>query len=191
MNNVEELLKLLIPAFFLVLWALNQLLNKESNAPQAPGRPGGLGPRPGVPPTPRPAMERPREVPVPPRPQTTPAGRDDEIVILRSETVRPPAPGNVRRGQRARPGRGVGRQGAAPAARTGYEGKAETRSLIEMRPTQGPVETPQETLRIGVPSPISADDLRSRMRSLDRVREAILLNEILQPPVSLRRPGRG
>lgn len=190
MNNVEELLKLLIPAFFLVLWALNQLLNKDTNAPGAPGR-AGAAPvaRPGgLPPAPRP-MERAREAPAPSRPASKPTagpGRDNDIIILPPDNVRP---SKGRRAGRSRSGADGQPAGTAQPFGSAERGAA-NRPLVETAasgsPSSSPPSLPLGTLHIGVPSPLTSNQIRSTLGSIDRIREAFVLSELLSPPVSRR-----
>jgi hypothetical protein len=188
---MDDLLKLLFPAFFLVLWALNQLLNKEGT-PQPQPRPGGLGPRPGgaLPPAPRPA-ERPRTAaagPARPAPaRVGPPGRDDDIVILRSESVRPAPGARTNRGRAARAGKP---KAAAEVVPRQTDGRSLTTVAPSVAPSAAAAPASQGTLLIGVPARLTGQDIRRALGSLDRVREAILINEVLQPPVSRRGPRR-
>ncbi len=197
-NNVDALFKLLVPAIFLVLWALNQLFNKENQA--QPGRPGSsLGPRPGSPNAPRPAPGSTRpEIADPKNPYAAnrsapPAGKDDEIVILRSETVRPPA-GSSRRNARSRTSRTSQSPNGVRSGRSSSEPRREstgTRSQSVPIPISPSQSTPSGSpLLIGVAAPLSAADVQGSMSDRERIREAILINELLQPPLALRRRRR-
>ncbi len=87
MNKFDALFKLIVPALFLLFWALGQVLNKE------------------VRPAPRPPVEPGRD-PKPLWPPPPPANRPEEIVIL-DRPARPAAgtarPGLQERGRRTTP----------------------------------------------------------------------------------------
>ncbi len=201
MQNLHVLYQLLIPALFLVLWALNQLFNKEAAGANRPG--GGLGPRPGgAPPTPRP---RPRPAHQPEPIGARPAG-EDEIMILESEPRRlaeSRRPSNApnrkpsRSGQN-RPGRKPLSGSSLPKAmdtKTGKPGSfaqasglttqttqtSQVTSVSEDRATAG---LSAETAK--VESAFSSARLRESLGDLNRVREALVMQEIFQPPVSVR-----
>ena len=107
MNKFEVFAKLIVPAFFLIVWALNQIFNKETPATPARGnRPvGPPGGRPAVPPK---RSEEDRAFaaadpksdvwtsPSDPRNKSVNLAGDDEVLILSSETVRRPPPANPR-----------------------------------------------------------------------------------------------
>lgn len=197
-QNLHVLYQLLVPALFLVLWALNQLFNKEIQGGNRPG--GGLGPRPGgVPPTNRPRPQPAfRPEPIGARPET-----EDEILVLKSEppsrpSTPPPAPG--RRPPRSSQGR-PGKRGLAPSpvgkamdTRTGHPGSLAQASGLTTQITQlarvssiasdrsaHPADTPSSAL-----PPISLSQLRQSLSDHARLREAFVLQEVLQPPVFLR-----
>lgn len=200
-NNIDNLFRLLVPAIFLVLWALHQLFNKE-NAPPPTNRPGGgLGPRPGGPP--RPATDYGREVPyrdptgpVPGPTRAASSAPEDEIVIIRSETARPAGvgggpPRDARRPPRPRPSR-PGR-GSREPRREAPEPRPGPEAPVPATPPPPTTGGPASPILIGLAPPLSADELRRALTSPSRIREAILVNEILQPPKALRGrrgPGR-
>lgn len=205
-NNIDNLFKLLVPAIFLILWALNQLFNKENN-PQA-GRPGGsLGPRPGsrpatIPPRPAPGNTRP-EVADPRNPYaasrtTPPTASEDGIVILRSETVRPPtAPRTTPKEPRRNPRNRPARSGQAPGdGRSGRAAREPRRESPEPRPAVvpnrlSPSQNQGPPLLIGVTTPITATEMRRALTQKERIREAVLISELLRPPVAMRRGRQG
>jgi hypothetical protein len=175
-NQLEILAKLIIPALFLLAWALNQVLNKEAPAPPAgplPRRPPG-----GLPPAPMPGQRpAPREViwqeTAPPPPRREPMAGPDEIIILGSET-RPARPAPVVPVRRRRPR-------SAPPAPPKPEPPKPT--LATDRPA-APIIPP--------PSPATVDPalaaIRQALTSPARLRQAFLLREILDRPLTLRRP---
>jgi hypothetical protein len=56
----------------------------------------------------------------------------------------------------------------------------------KLAPTSTQPAPSEAPILIGVSAPLSSESIRQMMSSRDRVREAIILNEILQPPVALR-----
>lgn len=203
-NNLDNLFKLLVPVVFMILWALNQLFNKE-NAPQQAGRPsGGLGPRPGSQPG-SPAL---RSSPAPSRPEglgprpsfpttqpdSSPVG-DDEIMILRSESIQPPVGPKVTPREPREPRRSRGRPVRAGESRPARPVRSpEPRPLPSQAPALTPATPPPSTsdspILIGVPPQLSAARVQQALNHPARVREAYLVSEILRPPVALRgRPG--
>ena len=182
-NNPADLLKLLLPIFFLVLWAVSQIMNRQGAARSRNAglgvnpRPNpGLGPRPGgLPPAPRPNNRPTYREPTPP--PNRPGASDDGIVILSEESAR-----------RNRPGPGPGK---------GRGGKPNRRPANAPAPAALPASKAPEVDFTGI-SAVKADalrppeirSLREALRSPERFREALILNELLGPPIS-RRPRRG
>lgn len=184
MNNAqfEALAKLILPAlFFVIAWALNQVLNREA----APG--GGMRPaRPpgGLPPAPLPGDRGGRDLiwqeAAPPLPRREPMAGPDEIIIIGSET-RPPRGGPVVPVRRRRPP-----PTAAPARPEPPRPVAPPPSLAPSAATAEPL--PSKV----VPRSATLGALRETLMSPTRLRDALMLREILDPPVALRttRPGR-
>jgi hypothetical protein len=207
MNNLDPLLRLLVPLIiFLVISALNQIFNKETGAAAAKGQ--GLGPRPGgLPPAPRPGERA--GVGDPNLLRYGPSGSSrrnefEDIIVLRPEPTRPSA----RSAPQRRQGRGKSAAPAAPKAAesaasrslgTNVTQKIDTsqimRPLAELEPITSR-SAASESSRLGTsasPGPLDLPNLaglRQTLTSPSKIREAFLLNEILQPPLSLRRPGR-
>jgi hypothetical protein len=185
-NN--ELFKLIVPAVLLLVWALNQLFNKEVNPPINRGT--GLGPRPGgLPPAPR-SMDR------------GTGGNADDVLVIRPETIRAqPRPGTsvaARRQARAKPAAPAPakRPEPAPSRTLGAplsQGVAQTIDRpLDVRPlaqaTSAQSESAKVTAPIGpatVPNPALLG-LRAALGSPARLRETFVLNELLQPPLALR-----
>ena len=212
MNKFDELLKLIIPAIFLIVWALSQLFNREGQPARQRSRPmpregGGAGglprrPMPGDrdPSTRWPELEEPSlSTPV----QEERRRRNDEIVILGTETRAPRTPPH-------RPAtRGSSRSRSAATRRTGRD-PAPTRPEPPAGPTKNlttlgslttslqPVDLSFETRTMGILSPAAqpmippattvtrTEGLRNALRTPERIREALVLNELLGPPVGLR-----
>lgn len=217
MNEIEVLIKLIIPAILLIFWALSNLFNRENAAAQAKGT-SSLGPRPTAYPAPRPA-DRARPPEAPPR-YAPPQGADDDVLIIRSDAKRPPAravnqppgrPGN-QQPPRRNPGRGKGpqvpqsrrpepeasRQVALLDAKIATSVNQSVTKPMQIRPlTESVAATVNETspsvptMAVGPTLPSTIPDLRDALSTRGRIREAFLLNEILQPPMALRNRGRG
>jgi hypothetical protein len=192
-QNADALFKLIIPGIFLLLWILGQLFNREMNEARNGRRPLGdpLGPRPDRP-------GRPGGVPD--------SGLDpsDPMSVIDPRTGRPVAvvfPGaandprqsrsrqgrpNPRRGE---PNRGRGRPPAAdPSARPPQPGSIAA-SLAQ--PPQL-VEAPQSPTASRGQAAIDVGQIRDWLGSPERVREAILVSQILSRPRGLDRlrPGQ-
>lgn len=224
---MDELLKLVIPAIFLIVWAVGQLLNREAAKPPRPPRPraaGGLPPRPDLAPRPREAprlpeptmrwgdQEESKPPSIPARPLLEPrrtVGDPDEIVILGSETGppraaphRPAARGSSR--PRPAPGAKRSRKVTEPSLRV-EPLQASSKNLatvagltsgairpMDVADTAGPLgaSMPAESVRaIGSASGPKVQRLRTALATPERIRDALILNEVLGPPVS-RRPRR-
>ena len=204
-GELEVLIKLVIPAILLIFWALSNLFNRE-NAAQAKGN-SPLGPRPPGYPGPRPA-ERPR--PTPPARQVPPSSSrgDDDILVIRSETNRPAArPGAP---ARKNPGRGRNPQSSPsrraeptprPREQLGGRISADVQQVItrpfDVRPLteSGPEvigrDATDSALRDAAGTQLATlDDLRAALTSQRQIREAFVLNELLQRPIALRNRGR-
>lgn len=226
---MDDLLKLIIPAIFLIVWALGQLLNREKANPQPQPRPipregGGLPTRPELAPRPREPSRLPEPTmrwgdlettaePIPERPVAKPrrtTAESEEIVILGSE-IGPP---------RASPHRPAARGSSRPRPAPGLEPRRSRRASTPVRPE--PTPEPKRTLgKLGELAtsvqPLAIDDassslggstsaemsvspdrgsapkgewIRAALTSPERVREALILNEVLGPPLA-RRPRRG
>lgn len=207
-GNMEILFKLFFPAIVLIAWALNQVLNKETVATPNRGQP--LGPRPGgLPPAPRPLERKVANSPYGPGRSTSSSapGRtslDDEIIIIRAENVRPasnaPARPQARRtaGRAKSPQAAPARRPAEPPAPELLGGKiatsvAQTVSLAG-RPLNDlgassivAASSPAgASLTMGQPINLNSANLLSTLKDPIRVREAFLLNELLQAPVAKR-----
>jgi hypothetical protein len=208
MPDIEEVLKAIVPLTFLAFWALSSLFNRETAKP--PPRPGaGFGPRPGVPPGTRP-QERPGML-VPREPagmRRPPGGKaDEEILIIRSEPSRAggvgPRPGGgtpARRTARAKvtppaPAKRAEPASSRPLSAAAAPGLTQPLDVLPL-PTAmaAPSATSPSVAAVSTAlaaAPITtAVDIRRLIGSRERLRDAILLNTILQPPVALRRGRR-
>lgn len=213
-NQWDELVKLIVPVILVIFWAINQLFQKDLTAPRkvAPGRRAGEGPPPPgrIGGETRPRMQ-PFEPEMTPERRRVPPGED--MVILSSETrsTRHPKAGrpNAGGGAAARPKSGKKSRNAADT-RSGTR-RADSISgadlssgseRLERTSILGPLtsvsggpafsessgvsdDTPE--VRVAGPTtPIGIDELREAMLNPRRLREAILVSEILQPPLVLR-----
>jgi hypothetical protein len=230
MNNAqwELLLKLIVPAIFVLSWVFKQAVDPDSKMPKMPQKRGGPQPsRPPVQPTVRgnpttsrsgagePARPSPR-----PEPLTT--GRlssGQEMVIVGSETRTTRSaptptrdPRSADRGRNDRQGRGgrgkpSGGRSASGRSATGSEALIGRGSLTEPgglvdRPTYiGPLTTMDGASSLSSDAGVahtaalasqpnrSSEQFRELLHDPSRLREAFVLNEILQPPVAQRRRG--
>lgn len=207
--NLSDLLKLLIPAVFLIIWALNQLLGKEEVTAPPRGQP--IGPRPGgLPPAPRPpssqvsALGRPASsVGTPPAnpsrplaatasPRTSPVGfgEPDEIFVIRGDQDPAPRPnagagsGSTRRSARARSSK------RAPEPATPKRLTAALPTSLNLAPTDQVLSAQPPSVERSTSETTVALALNDLIRSPARLREALILNEILGPPRALRGLGR-
>jgi hypothetical protein len=211
-----DILKFMVPLAFLAIWALTALFTRE--AKPLPGRiqapPNPYAPRPA----PAPGMTRTTTVERPqptlrwsPPGNTAPVpragGNDDDIVIL--ESTRQVRPGSNQ-------GRGVAparrsRSKPAPAAKPApvappkFASGGVSQSVNQQLSSSMPI-TPlsiqnSPTIVQSVASSVQRDEgsdialhrlvaIKAMMTDPARLREAILINEMLQPPVALRKRGR-
>jgi hypothetical protein len=142
-NKFEVLAKLIVPAFFLIVWALNQILSKETPATPARGNrpvgpPGGRTPQ--QKPRPKQTEEDRAFATTDPKSSSSAWGSqtgargnqsivtvgDDEVVILGTETVRRP-----------------------PPARPRTQSSRGNRSKSERRSSTNPADTDKQAQRLG------------------------------------------
>lgn len=195
MNNGA--INLMIPVIiFIVLFALGQIFNREQAAAQQRAAGGGpLGPRPGgqgsswsTASVARPQVTRPNPV-ADPRAR----GRDDDIVIISGgraaparalpEAVRVTAnEGKARK--RARANQAAPNPPSTRSSRPTTNVSLTPASLVSNQELKSPTDPPVEK----APAPVDriAGSLHSQLRDRDRVREAITLTVLLQPPPGLR-----
>jgi hypothetical protein len=218
MPDLEELLKAIVPLTFLAFWALSSLFGREP-AKAPPARPvAGFGPRPGVPPGSRP-VNQPGAIPRDPSarwgapgtaemPGTKRPQSNDEILIIRSETSRTPAPPPARPSGGTPVRRSARAKAPSPAPAKRPE-PAPTRPLnsasgltMSQQVTKSMEVGPLTSLTPGLtelgpgvsnsslpPKPASESpffDPRRLIGSPEKLREAFLLNIVLQPPAALR-----
>ena len=197
-NDIETLIKIIIPAILLIFWALSNLFNREGKQTAAKERAAALANRPTAYQPPRPP-ERRRVPPPPPAPRY--ASPNDEVMIIRAEPNRPPgrpAPQAKRNAGRGRPG------STAPARRVetpapvrnkellGGNVAADMNRSIELHPltqtmaSAGSTTSTASTASVDALSATNAPALFLALMDPVRIREAFVLNEILQPPLSRR-----
>jgi hypothetical protein len=220
--DADVILKLLLPALFFAAWALNQIVNRESQGqarraadsdPSGFDRSNPLGPRP-VPPD--------RAGVVPNRPRVANAtapgpevrAREDEILIIQSETLRPRMQGSPKSRKQANRGKAPGgspRRGESDTKRviSNHLASDVTRGIeqtLQVRPLFDPAtslssggsissEANAPVLGIGVILAPSLAEVRANLTDPRKIRQAVIVNEILRPPLALRRhaprPGQG
>jgi hypothetical protein len=212
--NADEILKALLPLTFIAIWAIASLFSRENRPAPRPAQP--LGPRPGgfpPPPGQRPGP-RPGQVTLGadqaarfgnPGGANPRGGMGDEILIIRPEAqrtpVRPTSSGAAaRRPSKARAAAAPAPKRAEPAPNRGLSGlsghgvsqqlASQPLEAIRLLGVQSglsqPSSTGPATASPRPPSDSPVDPL-NLFNSRDKVRAAILMSEILQPPVSMRR----
>ncbi len=213
MRDAAVLIQYIIPAIVLIFWALSNLFNREQTEAQARNSGNPLDPRLGAYPPPRPT-ERDRATAAAPPPRYASAPGNDEILIIRSET-RPPARTNSQ--PRRNPGRprppqnpSYRRTAEAPlkqreqiGGRLATDVNQTLANTLDMRPLEQSIaatlsaatsietQTAPVAVAEGIQPTMSAQELRANLTDPRRIRQAFLLNELLQPPVALRaRSGR-
>ena len=214
-NNFDAIWRLVVPGILLLIWAVNQLFNKELN-PGANRLPAP-GPRPnGLPPAPRP-MERlvtPQQPPqMEPQPRHDPTMRfgaqttterrgNDEVLFIRAEPQRSPTrPGPPRpapRQVRPKPPAPPAKRPDTVASRSQMVGVSQSvNQSIKLVGDVGQM-TVAQSLAVdqgasaavardpGMGEPAALDALRRSLADPTRLREAWIISELLKPPVALR-----
>ena len=192
-NNWDNLLKLTIMLFFGAIWALTSLFNRESKP--APARPPGprpsTGPKPGEPTlrwAPPPSAPTARRVPI----------GDDDILIIGSDAPRPAARPGPRRQSKARAAAPAPKPVEPAPSRPKLGGVSQSVSQHLNRTSLGlaPATGSPPTLEAGRAwagkdaklGPV-VQSITASLADPARLREAFVLNEILQRPISLRGHG--
>ena len=210
----EMLIKAVVVLSIMAIWAITSLFNRESTP--TPTRSNGPIPPPGPRPPADPTLRwAPTASPQNPGPRRVAIG-DDDILIISSDTNRPTRPGQARplatagprRTPKARlaPRAPAARVEPPPPQRPRLAGVSQNvsqqiaRSSLGLSPLDAiPAASAPMTLGLSsLPSePIHAplitiSAVAASLADPVRLREAFIINEILQPPVSLRgtRPGR-
>lgn len=196
-NNLEFLIKAVIPALVMIVWAISQVMNREAPQPP-PGRGGPWPNRPpgGLPPARMPGEGAgPREViwqeGPPPPPRREPAAGPDEILILGTETrpVRPAPPGPPRRTRRPRPAQaGAPRPEPARPKSSSLVGDRSAATSLKSAPGT-PEPSPATAAPRDAVAPRAAG-FREALADPARLRDALVLGEVLGTPLALRRPVR-
>ena len=205
MNWEQLILKAIVPISFVAIWALTALFNREAKGLPArpPGGPPQGGPRP-VDPTLRWG---------PPAAAPSPGVRrvamgDDDILIIPNDPMRParPAPSQPRQGavvRRPLRGRAANQPPKKPEpapSRPKLAGVSQnvnqslaTPSGLTSLTTIVPMTTETGSDLANAPSApsvtsavVSVSTLRPLMADPIRLREAFIVNELLQPPIALR-----
>ncbi len=211
-NNWDQLVRLIVPLSFLAIWAVTSLFNRESKPVGRPSGPLGPGPRSGDPtmrwgaPNPEPNNASTR--------RGSANGGDDDILVIRSSPPlrpgqarpNPVGPGTLgaRRGSKAKAAAPSPARAESVSTRPKLAGVTQnvnqqlTRSMLDLSPliTSSPSAT---STTVGLSTALSAPSkstyvapsivLAMSLRDPSRLREAFLVNELLQPPVALRPRG--
>jgi len=215
MNNWDALIRLIVPLSFMAIWALTSLFNRESRVKPGT-RPTPLRPNPGPMTGPRSGEPTLRwNTPMAPNRSTNPPGRtpirvggDDGIVILSSENMRNERETGGRTvlglgGKRPTKGKPVvpPRKAEPSPPRSKLAGVSqnvnqhltntnlELTPLMAMPPGSAMPSLGLSSLPTATPDMIGAIPRTATAIALNdpkKLREALLLNEILSPPVSMR-----
>jgi len=186
---VNDWQKLIVPLIFLAFWGLKQVFEREPQ--RQPGRPAGFGPRPDAPAQRVGAGAGAGQAPRDPAvrwsgPAAPPSRRDDDVIVIRPESILPDTrPGaNRRRAQPRPPAQRIEpdrprpiAQGITPLISQPLRGLG----TISLAKQADVIVTTTASAALAAPAVAQA------LRSPERIREAFILNEVLQPPVSLRR----
>lgn len=204
-NNFDTLLRAIVPLSFLAIWAITSLLNRETKPLPArrpmPDRP--LGPRPG-----EPTLRWGPANPVPDRESwrnSGAIGREEDIVIISPEDAqavrqsrgRQIQASGTRRTARTKPNLGKSRRSETPSSKSGFAGvnqgvNQQIATTIGIIPLSGVdqdvsgVVSPPSSPSAGSSPILSSAGLASALANPARVREALLMNELLGPPLALR-----
>jgi hypothetical protein len=209
MNNLDEILKAFLPLTFFAIWAIASLFSRENRPAPRPAQPfspraGGFPPPPGQRPNSRPGQVTLANDPSGRFGNPGGIGTRDEILIIRPEPQRTP----VRTGAASAQPRRPAKARAAPAPAPKRAEPKPNRGLSGLSGhgvSQQIASQPIEAMRVtgvtsGLTQPSSAGPATASPRppsdsptdplhlfnSRDKVRAAIILSEILQPPVSMR-----
>ena len=202
-NNWDQILRAIVPLSFLAIWALTALFNRESKGfPARPPSPTtAFGPKPTEPTT-RWAAPPPQGV------RRVPIG-DDDILIIQNDSartvVRPSQPrspqtGGPRRGSKVKPLAPAARKEEPPVSRTKLGGVSQivnqqlaTPAGLTPLTTIAPMVTSTSSELANSPSApsktsaiLTVSTLIPLMNDPVRLREAFIVNELLQPPLTLR-----
>ncbi len=214
-NNWDQLIRLIVPLSFMAIWAITSLFNRESKPMPRPGGTPMPGPRPGEP-TMRWGPPN-GDLNAAASRRGSANGADDDILVIRpSPTLRPGQPrgsqggaGGLapRRGSKAKPASVPPKRAESVSTRPKLAGVTQnvnqqlTRSMLDLSPltTAAPSAT-STTVGLSTAATAPAKStyiapstvLAISLRDPSRLREAFLVNELLQPPLALRarRAGR-
>jgi hypothetical protein len=207
--DLDSLWKVIVPLAFLAIWALTALFNRDAKPlpNRVQGSPSPYGPRPPAP-TRTTVVERSPTLRWSPQGTASPArsgsGNDDDIVILDSPRQQPLRPGPARgvpSTRRTRPKPVAPAKPAATAAKpkVSQSGISQTVNqqitgglTIEPLSTSSVPSTSIATVAAAAPRGEQGGTFRrsvsvaALINSPEKIREAILVSEILQPPLALR-----
>jgi hypothetical protein len=204
-QDLDTLIKIIIPIILLIFWALSNLFNREKEQNMARERATALGNRPANYPSARPIDRRP---PAPGRPLRP----NEEVMVIRAEPNRPQPKPNVPGRRNANRGRAAGNP---PSRRDESSASSRNRDLVggdlvgdmNQSMTRKPMEirslsdsmadsglasasnAATSSLLTSAP-PASGLELRTILNDPVLLRQAFILNEVFRPPVSQRGRGR-
>ncbi len=205
MNKWDPLIRAIVPLTFVAIWALTALFNRESKGFPArqPGSTPPMGPRPGEPSMrwAPPASSQSGVV------RRVPIG-DNDILIIQNDPARPVRPGqgrptqgtSGRRSSKTKPTPPPAKKVDAISARPKLGGVSQNVNQQLARPidltpltTIAPMATATGSDLANAPSApsktsavVTASTLTRLMADPFRLREAFIVNELLQPPLALR-----
>lgn len=197
MQNADVIIKVVIPMMILIFWAISGVVNREKCQKAARERATSYGQRLSPYQQARPPQ---RPAPPPPTPRYVPPAQDD-VLVIRGEPSRPPSrqPQPQKRNNRQRSGSGRRGQEPSPSRNRDLVGgnlaadvNQSLTKPLEIRPlaetmAMSPSASGTAATVVDAPTTAVADRFRGVLTDPARIREAFILNEILQPPVSLRK----
>jgi hypothetical protein len=209
--DLDSLWKVIVPLAFLAIWALTALFNRDAKPlpNRVQGAPSPYGPRP-QPLTRTTVVERSPTLRWSPQGTAAPAraGNDDDIVILDSPRQQPlrPSPGrgvSSTRRTRTKPAAPAKPAATGSQPRVSQSGVSQTVNqqitgglTIEPLTTSSVPSTTIASVAASAPKGEQGGAFRrsvsvaALINSPEKIREAILISEILQPPLSLRHRNR-
>ena len=210
-GNWDQLIRAIVPLTFLAIWAITSLFNRESKtAPPARSttNPPGFGPRPGEPAMRWSPPANPRPGGQPATARRVPMGDDDIMVIPsdgsrggRATPIKPTTSLLNRRGTKGRPAAAPVTRAEPVSTRTKLAGVSQnvnqhlTSVSIDMAPlTAMPASATSMSMSLATAPSVAAVAYHAPLVTLlsaaladpVRLREAIIISEILQPPLALR-----
>lgn len=180
--------RLIVPLIILTFWGLKHIFEQEPQRQAA--RPLPPGPRPDLPGSRAPDNPTLRW----PGPADGAKRSNDEVIIIRSDSILPEPTRSAQSRRPASRAKPPNRRVEPERPRPLSVGVSQTIGpLIGQTLGLGPVSLSQQATPATPTQPVTERvvGITQALRSPQRLREAFLVNELLQPPLSLRRPRRG